>query len=88
MFGFEYWDSNKKIWSSYSISSGFYTPSYINSFSASTGLLQLKTTDFATYDMLPWYNVTAKLTVTSTNSVQTANYLEDTFDVTIVESCR
>ena len=72
----------------YSLSGGVYTPSYINSFSTSTGLLKLKTTDFATYDMLPWYNVTAKLTITSTNSVQTANYLEDNFVVIIVESCR
>lgn len=38
--------------------------------------------------MLPWFNVTAKLTVISDHSVMTTNEVEDTFLVTIVEKCR
>ena len=38
--------------------------------------------------MLPWYNITARLSVTSDHSVQTNNKVSDTFLITIVEKCR
>ena len=45
-------------------------------------------TDESTYDMEPWFNVTAKLTIISDYSVQSENYEEDTFLVSIVDKCR
>lgn len=38
--------------------------------------------------MVPWFNITAKVTVSSDYSVQEKNYAEDTFLVSIVEKCR
>ena len=40
------------------------------------------------YDANPWYNVTARISMTSTKSTQTARYIEDTFQISIVEMCR
>ena len=60
----------------------------MNSFSTSTGLLKLKTTDYNTYDMYPFYNITAKITVTASRSVQTANIVEDEFLISVAEKCR
>lgn len=42
----------------------------------------------AAYDMDPWFNVTARLVVTSDYSVQDEYYVEDLFDISIVEKCR
>ena len=38
--------------------------------------------------MEPWYNITAKITVTSTVSVQTNNMIEDQFLISVVDKCR
>ena len=38
--------------------------------------------------MDPWFNVTAKLFVTSDYSVQEDNYIADEFVISIVEKCR
>ena len=42
------------------------------------------------YDDDPWFNVTAKLTVTSRYSMleDERTYHEDEFDISIVEQCR
>ena len=48
----------------------------------------LDATDETNLDMEPWYNVTAKITVTSTYSVQSNNYIEDTFKISVVDKCR
>lgn len=48
----------------------------------------LDATDETNLDMDPWYNVTAKITVTSTLSVQSSNYIEDTFKISVVDKCR
>ena len=45
-------------------------------------------TDEATYDAVPWYNITAKMVVTSTDSVVSNNYYEDEFLISIVDPCR
>ena len=44
--------------------------------------------DESFHDMEPWYNITAKITVTSTLSVQTNNYIEDQFLISVVDKCR
>ena len=46
--------------------------------------------DHATYDMEPWFNVTAKIWARSTSSDMTEDevYVEDEFLVSIVEKCR
>ena len=45
-------------------------------------------TDEATYDTNPWFNVTAKIVVTSTYSIVSNNAYEDEFLVSIVDPCR
>ena len=46
--------------------------------------------DYDTHKWSSWpnYNVTAKLWVSAPETVQTKNYVEDTFDIVIVEKCR
>ena len=39
----------------------------------------------STYDDDPWFNVTAKLTVTTDYSIEEENYYEDIFDISIAE---
>ena len=85
VFYVEYWDSDTQEWESGSTG----TPAFISSFSSSTGLLQMATTDYSTYDMYPWYNITMRLSVETTESTESSDtILYDSFDVIIVEKCR
>ena len=80
-----YWKTNEMVWEEITAAG---TPTYVEAWTSSTGIAQFKETDYATYDNADWFNVTIKLTVTSTQSGMSANYVEDEFLLTIYEECR
>ena len=83
-YGLYFWNTDTEVWDTYSSS----THTFVQSFSTSNGNLYFLATDESTYDMEPWYNITAKVTVITDYSVQSKNQAEDTFRVSIVEKCR
>lgn len=62
-FDLELFNEDTQVWNVYT------TESFVSSFSKVTGDLVLQTGDEATFDMLPWFNITARLTVVSDHSV-------------------
>lgn len=57
----------------------------MNSWNASTKTFNLRTTDFATYDQVPYYKVFARIRVIDTT---TSASLSDDFTIEIIEACR
>lgn len=84
-YGLEFWNDYYKRWDTYSAADhGFAT------WNSATGY---QVVIDANYDSHKWsaypnHNITAKLWVRAPETVQTKNYVEDTFDIVIVEKCR
>lgn len=83
-YGLQFWNKDTKEWDDYLPAKHGFVRTYSN---GPTVTLQ------ASYDSGKWsdfpdYNVTAKLWVRSPETVQTENYVEDTFKIYIKEKCR
>ena len=85
VYGLEFWNDYYKRWDVYNAADhGFAT------WAQPTG--QQVIID-ANYDLHKWsaastYNITAKMWVRAPETVQYKNYVEDVFDIVIVEKCR
>lgn len=81
-YNLDFWDESTQVWYAYT------SESFVHTWSSASLRIRVADGNYATYDADPWFNITARLSVTAHLSEQTNNYVEDIFDIYIVDKCR